>query len=132
MKKIVASTLFALLLPFANASLAEDICHNPQAERDILECSAQKKDEAEVLLNKQFSEAKKTVQHAYRTQEELGKQYFSVLLDGQRGWLKYRDAQCKLEAFAAEEGTSANAIANNECIARLDNDRSENLKKVPY
>lgn len=132
MHKKYCYTLFTVLVFFAGPALAEDVCQNLQAEADVLKCSTQKKDNADLLLNKTFSEAKKTIEHAYRSHEELGAQYFSILLDGQRGWLKYRDAQCKLEAFAAEDNTAASAIATNECIARFDNTRSEDLKGIPY
>ncbi|MDN4629547.1 MULTISPECIES: lysozyme inhibitor LprI family protein [unclassified Erwinia] len=83
-------------------------------------------------MNKQFAEAKEIIEHAYRSHEVLGRQYFGVLLEGQRGWLKYREAQCKLKTFTAEESTPANAIATNKYIAKLDHERAENLKKIPY
>ncbi|MBV4368229.1 lysozyme inhibitor LprI family protein [Erwinia phyllosphaerae] len=132
MNKFIGFIVVAFLIPFSTSVFASDICDAPQAEGDVIKCSVQKKDKAEDSLNKQFSEAKKTIEHAYRSHTDLGKEYFNILLDAQRGWLKYRDAQCKLEAFAAEDGSSANIVATNECIATLDNERSENLKKIPY
>jgi len=53
-------------------------------------------------------------------------------VDTQRSWLRYRDGQCKLEAFAAEEGSNANAVATNLCVIRIDKERTAILKQLPY
>lgn len=68
------------------------------------------------------------VRHA----EKLADDYVATLVDTQRNWLKYRDGQCKLEAFAAEEGSNANAVATNLCVIRIDKERTAILKQLPY
>ena len=68
----------------------------------------------------------------YGTQKKLADDYIATLVDTQRSWLRYRDGQCKLEAFADEEGSNANAVATNLCVIRIDKERTAILKQLPY
>ncbi|WP_336748142.1 lysozyme inhibitor LprI family protein [Pantoea vagans] len=54
------------------------------------------------------------------------------MADTQRNWLKYRDGQCRLDAFAAEENSNANAVATNLYVIRIDKGRTDLLRKLPY
>lgn len=40
-------------------------------------------------------------------------------------WLKTRDADCAVEAFPATDGSKAFKIAQNDCVARMSDERSE-------
>ncbi|WP_067703771.1 lysozyme inhibitor LprI family protein [Erwinia sp. ErVv1] len=132
MKYTMRLLLGFTVLSLSTSVFAADACLNPQAEGEILQCSAQKKVNAENLLNKEYSSAKQRIMTTYKADKSLGDEYIKTLLDAQRGWLKYRDAQCKLEAFVAEEGTLANTVSINECIARVDGVRIKDLKSMPY
>ena len=39
---------------------------------------------------------------------------------------------CKLEAFDAEEGSIAHEVATNICIVRINKERLESLRQIPY
>ncbi|QTF07778.1 DUF1311 domain-containing protein [Brenneria izadpanahii] len=90
------------------------------------------KSSVESELNTAYRNAKKRIEAAYRADEDLGTHYLQTLLDSQRGWLKYRDGQCRLEAFIAEEGTAASAELTDSCAIRMDKQRIAQLNAMPY
>lgn len=132
MKYSISFLLGFTVFSLSSSVFAADACLSPQAEGDILQCSAQKKASAEVTLNKEYTSAKQRILTSYKADKTLGDEYLKTLLDAQRGWLKFRDAQCKLEAFVAEEGTLANEVSVNECVAKIDGERIKDLKLMPY
>jgi uncharacterized protein YecT (DUF1311 family) len=44
--------------------------------------------------------------------------------------LKTRDADCAVEAFPATAGSKAFTIAQNDCVARMSDERSEFLESI--
>jgi uncharacterized protein YecT (DUF1311 family) len=48
----------------------------------------------------------------------------------QQQWLKTRDADCAIEAFPATAGSKAFTIAQNDCVARMSDERSEFLETI--
>ena len=52
-----------------------------------------------------------------------------LLLDGQRAWLKYRDAQCKLESLDSVGG-SIWLLINSGCLASLTRQRTKELSEL--
>lgn len=127
MKKIlIAATLLAGM--GASTSLWAADCANA----DVDSCAKQGKEAAEQALNKAWNEAKGRISSAYKADDKLQKVYQQNLLDSQRGWLKYRDSQCKMQAFLAEEGTAAHDTLTNNCISDIDKQRIEQLKLIPY
>ena len=53
-----------------------------------------------------------------------------VLKDAQQKWEKLRDADCAVDTFPAVTGTKAYAIAHNDCLARMSDERSEFLESI--
>jgi uncharacterized protein YecT (DUF1311 family) len=52
------------------------------------------------------------------------------LKDAQQKWEKLRDADCAVDTFPAVTGTKAYAIAQNDCLARMSDERSEFLESI--
>jgi len=48
----------------------------------------------------------------------------------QQQWTKTRDADCAVEAFPATAGSKAFTIAQNDCVARMSDERSEFLESI--
>ena len=48
----------------------------------------------------------------------------------QQQWLKTRDADCAVEAFPATSSSKAFTIAQNDCVARMSDERSEFLESI--
>ncbi|STQ46158.1 Uncharacterized protein conserved in bacteria [Ewingella americana] len=76
--------------------------------------------------------AKVRIDKAFKADETIKKNYLDVFIEAQRGWLKYRDNQCKLEAHIADENSNPYTVFTNNCIARLDEERTAQIKKIPY
>lgn len=111
---------------------ADDGCASQTSGSDILQCTLKAKQQAEASLNAAYSAAKKRVNNSYAAEKNLAQNYLKTLLNSQRGWLKFRDGQCRLEAFLAEEGSSANSMLESKCVARMDNERVTQLAAMPY
>ena len=132
MKLVHGLALAVFSLGISASALAEDTCAKQPSDGALFQCTVQQKKLAEDDLNKEYQTAKKRIVQMYGTQKKLADDYVTTLVDTQRNWLKYRDGQCKLEAFAAEEGSNANAVATNLCVTRIDKERTDILKQLPY
>lgn len=131
----VLTSLFLIFSFLAISTMnvyADDGCASQTSDSDILQCPLKAKQQAEASLNSAYSAAKKRVNDSYAADQNLAQTYLKILLDSQRGWLKFRDGQCRLEAFLAEEGTSANNMLESKCMARMDNERVTQLAAMPY
>lgn len=131
MKKILIAAAMLAGMSVSTSLWAAD-CAHPDISAQIDSCAKQDKEAAEQALNKAWTEAKGRIVSAYKSDEKLQKDYQQNLLDSQRGWLKYRDNQCKMQAFLAEEGTIAYETLTNICISEINHQRVEQLKLVPY
>lgn len=126
---IVVMFLFALCSPF---TWAVSDCAQGANNTEVLNCSTANKAQAEESLNKAYAAAKKRIVNSNQATPEINKEYQHVLLDSQRGWLKYRDGQCKMEAYLAENASNVNLDLANQCITRLDLERIKQLQAIPY
>ncbi|ADP10151.1 DUF1311 protein [Erwinia sp. Ejp617] len=132
MKKFLLLCAASIALAASLAVQAADICAEQLSDGSLWQCTERQKKLAEEDLNQAYIAAKKRIVQMYRSDKPLGEQYVATFTDSQRHWLKYRDGQCSLEAFAAEEGSTVHATAVNICIARIDKARSEMIKQMPY
>ncbi|MCU5771111.1 DUF1311 domain-containing protein [Erwiniaceae bacterium BAC15a-03b] len=131
MKKILIAAAMLAGMSISTSLWAAD-CSNPDVSAQIDSCAKQGKEAAEQALNKAWTEAKGRITTAYKADDKLQKTYQQNLLDSQRGWLKYRDNQCKMQAFLAEEGTAAYDTLTSNCISEINQQRVEQLKQIPY
>lgn len=132
MKRFLLLCAPPIALAASLAVQAADICAEQPSEGSLWQCTERQKKRAEDDLNQTYIAAKKRIMQMYGAEKMLGEQYVAMLTASQRHWLKYRDGQCGLEAFAAEEGSTVHATAVNICIARIDKARSEMIKQMPY
>lgn len=132
MKKIYEVALIAFSISMSASALAESPCTKQPSDGALFQCTVQQKKLAEDDLNKEYQTAKKRIVQMYGTQKKLADDYVATLVDTQRNWLKYRDGQCRLEAFAAEEVSNANAVATKLCVIRINKERTAILKQLPY
>ena len=132
MNLIKRLTLIAFSLGVVIPALADDACNKVSADGELYQCSMQQKTLAEDELNKQYAAAKKRIAQEYGNEPKLAEDYLHILLDSQRGWLKYRDGQCNLESYLTEAGTSTHETLYSKCISRVDMVRVQQLKEIPY
>ena len=55
--------------------------------------------------------------------------YFAALLEGQRAWLRFRDANCITEGYFARGGSMEPMLVNS-CLEELTKQRTEQLRSL--
>jgi len=122
----------ALLLSLAAAQEPEWNCDDPQAQQEMNWCAAQDFHRADAALNAQW---KLTAAEMKRRDADQGpleasqRAHFDMLLEAQRAWLKYRDAQCELEGFKFRGGTMEPLIVAT-CRTVLTEARTKELREL--
>ncbi|AWY41628.1 DUF1311 domain-containing protein [Pseudomonas putida] len=128
------SILLALALIATGVQAAEEADDNPcdKVENDVqtLECSAFSKSTAEDLLNENTKSLNERMQSLYGKNPAQLADITAKIKAAQLQWQKTRDADCAIEAFPATAGSKAFTIAQNDCVARMSDDRSEFLESI--
>ena len=125
-------TLALLLLAQAPADAPQWNCDEPIAQQELNYCAHQDYLAADADLNAQWgitsAEMKERDKGGWG--EEDGRPgYFETLLEGQRAWLKYRDAQCTSEGYWARGGSMEHML-RSYCLARLTKLRTAELREL--
>jgi len=128
------SIFLVLALIATGAHAAEESDSNPcdAVENDVqtLECSAYSKTTAEQLLNDNFQGLTERLQTVYGKNPAQLADITAKLKTAQQDWLKSRDADCAVEVFPAKPGSKAFTMAQNDCVARMSDERSEFLESI--
>jgi uncharacterized protein YecT (DUF1311 family) len=105
-------------------------CDDPQYQVQMNLCAVREFGAADAELNRQWAE---TSARMKALDVEIGREhdkqpgYFDTLLEGQRAWLKFRDAQCLSESFMARGG-SMQPMLDSQCKTYLTELRIEQLR----
>ena len=119
--------ILALLLATAAVDAApedpiENACYEAdQSQQAMNRCAGEANQRADAALNTQWAK----VLTIFGDDAETRK----LLLDGQRAWLKYRDAQCQLAALDSRGG-SIWPLINSGCLASVTRKRTQELKEL--
>jgi uncharacterized protein YecT (DUF1311 family) len=128
--RALAATLLSTLALGAAAQAKDDPCQAVTASEQVRACALQTRQRAEAGLNAAYAATRQRIASTYRSQPALGKQFGAALLKAQRAWLAFRDSQCELAAFDAETDTLAHATLVDNCVARIDNARQQDLASL--
>lgn len=128
-------TIFlALALIATGVQAAEEADDNPcdavENEIQTLECSTYSRTTAEQLLNDNYQSLSERMQTRYGNNKAQLNDVTAKIKAAQQQWLKTRDADCAVEAFPATSGSKAFTIAQNDCVARMSDERSEFLESI--
>ncbi|PWE40654.1 lysozyme inhibitor LprI family protein [Pseudomonas prosekii] len=128
------SIFLAMALIATGVHAAEESDNNPcdAVENDIqtLECSVYGRTTAEDLLKENVQSLNDRLQTTYGKNKAQLNDISEKLKVAQQQWLKTRDADCAVEAFPATSGSQAFTIAQNDCVARMSDERSEFLESI--
>ncbi|MCS3837727.1 uncharacterized protein YecT (DUF1311 family) [Pseudomonas sp. JAI111] len=128
------SIFLALALIATGVQAAEESDINPcdAVENDVqtLECSAYSRTTAEDLLKDNYKSLNERMQTTYSKNPAQLADITAKLKTAQQQWIKTRDADCAVEAFPATSGSKAFTIAQNDCVARMSDERSEFLESI--
>ncbi|MGF6283602.1 uncharacterized protein YecT (DUF1311 family) [Pseudomonas sp. BT76 TE3572] len=128
------SIFLALALIATGVHAAEEADDNPcdkvENEVQTLECSTYSRTTAEDLLSENLKSLTERMQTLYGKNPAQLTDITAKLKASQQQWLKTRDADCAVEAFPATSGSKAFTIAQNDCVARMSDERSEFLESI--
>ncbi|VVN79260.1 hypothetical protein PS718_00969 [Pseudomonas fluorescens] len=121
-----------LVVGFAAHAAEDDSNPCDAVENDVqtLECSTYSRTAAEDLLKDNYASLTERMQTAYGKKPTQLADITTKLKTAQQQWLKTRDADCAVEAFPATDGSKAFKIAQNDCVARMSDERSEFLESI--
>ena len=105
-------------------------CAQPVAQQEMNWCAAREYERADAIMNRQWSTTaaemkRRDVNGEYPRDARQG--FFATLLDAQRAWLKYRDAQCASEGYLFRGG-SMEPLLVSTCRTRLTEERTQQLR----
>jgi uncharacterized protein YecT (DUF1311 family) len=119
-----------LLVAVAGPAAAEDDidCVNTMAQQDMNICAERDFEAADAGLNAMWKDARAAAKADDAEQPDDLKGADEALVAAQRGWLTYRDGQCKLAGFEARGGSMEPMLVSG-CMADLTRRRTEELKE---
>ncbi|MBD8740763.1 DUF1311 domain-containing protein [Pseudomonas fluorescens] len=128
------SIFLALALIATGVHAAEDTdstpCDGIENDKQSLECASYNKTTAEQLLKDNYQGLLERMASTYGSDKTKLADITARLKDAQQKWEKLRDADCAVDTFPAVNGTKAYAIAQNDCLARMSDERSEFLESI--
>lgn len=133
---MIASILVPLLVQSATPPNPAWNCDDPKTQQEMNWCAGQDYEASDAAMNAQWRiarEAMKMRDAGFAQQD--GRQFdkregwFASLLESQRGWLRYRDAQCRAEGYKARGGSLESLLALT-CKSVLTQARTQQLRAL--
>lgn len=144
---MIASLLLPLLAQSAEPPVPDWNCDDPMVQQEMNWCAGQDYAAADAELNTQWK-----ITAAIMKERDAGMEadfgpinpvtpredaaarmaytgHFQTLLEAQRAWLSYRDAQCRLEGYAFLGGSAQPMIVSG-CLAMLTRQRTQELRDL--
>jgi uncharacterized protein YecT (DUF1311 family) len=124
--------VLALIATSVHAEEESETTPCDAVENDVqtLECSVYGRTTAEDLLRDNYRTLADRMQTLYGKNPAQLADISAKINAAQQQWLKTRDADCAVEAFPATSGSKAFTIAQNDCVARMSDERSEFLESI--
>ncbi len=131
---MIAPLFLPLLLQSAEPPVPGWNCEDPRYQQEMNWCAAQDYAAADAELNAQWTITAAAMKAQDASFAEYGDNdtregFFESLLEGQRGWLRYRDAHCRLDGYTARGGSMEPMLASF-CKANLTRQRTAELKAL--
>jgi uncharacterized protein YecT (DUF1311 family) len=107
-------------------------CRDPQTQMEINHCAMQAYQRADAEMTRQWKIAvadAKSSDKQSRLSWDKRPGYFSALLDGQRAWLRFRDAHCISAGYRARGG-SMEPMLVAICKKELTDARAKQLRDL--
>lgn len=129
---MIAAIAAILVLTQSAAPATADECDDPQTQLAMNMCAARDFAASDAALNEQWAEtaavAKARDEMVDRNHDSQPGHY-ETLLEGQRAWLTFRDAQCLAESFMARGG-SMQPLLNAHCKTHVTELRIQQLRDL--
>ena len=131
---MIAAIILPLLLQSAEPPVPEWNCDDPMVQQEMNWCAGQEYEVADAELNAQWKVTaaamkQRDVEWAGIGSPDQRPGFFKSLLEAQRGWLRYRDAHCRVDGYTARGG-SLEPLLVATCKTRLTRLRTAELKEL--
>jgi uncharacterized protein YecT (DUF1311 family) len=129
---MIATLVLALLTQAAEPPVPGWNCDDPQVQQEMNWCAARDYEVADERLNAQWAITTEVMKRRDAEWAETGSsdtRYYRSLLEAQRGWLRYRDAHCRVDGYIARGGTLEPLLVST-CKARLTRMRTDELREL--
>lgn len=103
------------------------LCKDPQTQSEMNMCAARDFEAADRALNIAYAKARASAREADAEQPAELRGIEKALINGQRGWIAYRDGHCAHEA-SESRGGSMEPMLLYGCMAALTRARTKELK----
>lgn len=111
--------IFGLCLALLLAPSFANECDTAIAQSQIDACAALELKQADAQLNEAYGELKARYTKLGKVQGKL--------VEAQRAWLKFRDAECALTVFP-NLGTTVETMVRSQCLATLTRQRLSDIR----
>lgn len=135
MKMTALALCFSLAAGFALQATAQEQaapepdCKAPVTQSDMNECAARDSQAADKDLNAQYKQTREAVRNLDRDLDDALKGAEKALVEAQRAWVTFRDADCRLQGFQARGGTMEPLLVSS-CLADKSRERTKQLKEL--
>jgi uncharacterized protein YecT (DUF1311 family) len=127
MRIIVLALILTIALPVIGQQVDDADCDDPQTQAEMNGCANIRLQAADAELNREWGSLRTRLTTA---EDDLGYEgWFDTALEGQRGWLAYRDGQCATEGYEARGG-SMEMMMVVYCKTRLTQARVRELRNM--
>lgn len=116
--------------PEMPAMLDVSDCSDISASAQVDDCLHREKLSSQAVLDAGVSQFEAYISDLYEADSALGEQLIEMVTEAQQAWLLFRDANCMVEAFEAEEGTPLQQSLINSCVARMNAERTGYLDRL--
>ena len=124
--------MLSLLIAAAVAAQAEPDCKDPQTQADMNICSGRAFKVADAAMTVEYNAVvarMKKMDVGFDRGFDTRPGYYAALLDSQRAWLKFRDAECVVEGYYARGGTMEPLMVSS-CLEEVTKQRTEQLSSL--
>lgn len=132
MSRAVLAALPLVLLALPALAQEGPNCEDPTSQAEMTGCAGLEWEAADAELNSLWPKVHAAAKEMDGYLKESGGDgrpgYAETLLDAQRKWIDYRDAECQYEGYQARGGTMEPMLINF-CLARLTEQRVEDFKR---
>ncbi|MGI9484002.1 MAG: lysozyme inhibitor LprI family protein [Hyphomicrobiales bacterium] len=135
--KFILTVAVTIFLSIAHAMAAEEgplcdasnRCSTASSNLEYKNCLAQLAKEQDDELNALYKKVRTILRDDYDKVPTSAPKIWPQILEAQRDWITFRDAQCSGEAAIAQGGTAAGGWFS-DCVCRLTAQRNANLKFI--
>ena len=120
--KIFYAMVFLLITTSVRAQ--DGVCHNDGSGRDAGICAKQAADIADANLNSAY----KSELNKLNSSDNMARARTS-LVESERAWIKFRDADCAVQDHIFEKGSMRGAMVE-QCLKELAERRTKELQSI--